>query len=43
MEMPARLMQAEARDDGYFGTLMICNVGLDFGDIRTIEQMCSSG
>ncbi|GLC87984.1 cell wall hydrolase [Lysinibacillus piscis] len=43
----ARLMRAEAEGDGELGMLMVGNVGvnrvrancLDFGDIRTIEQM----
>ena len=43
----ARLMRAEAEGEGNLGMLMVGNVGvnrviadcLDFGDIRTIEQM----
>lgn len=43
----ARLMRAEAEGEGELGMLMVGNVGvnrvrgdcLDFGDIRTIEQM----
>lgn len=43
----ARLMRAEAEGEGELGMLMVGNVGvnrvradcLDFGDIRTLEQM----
>ena len=47
VELLARLMRAEAEEDGAEGMLMVGNVGvnrvlgdcLDFNDIRSIEQM----
>lgn len=47
LKLLARLMRAEAEEDGDLGMLMVGNVGvnrvrarcIDFKDIRTIEQM----
>lgn len=47
VQLLARLMRAEAEGEGDLGMLMVGNVGvnrvrgdcLDFGDIRTIQQM----
>jgi N-acetylmuramoyl-L-alanine amidase len=47
VQLLARLMRAEAEGEGNLGMLMVGNVGvnrvrgdcLDFGDIRTIQQM----
>ncbi|MCG7337288.1 cell wall hydrolase [Sporosarcina sp. ACRSM] len=47
LDLLARLMRAEAEGDGNLGMLLVGNVGvnrvradcLDFGDIRTLQQM----